>query len=182
MWRKNRSPGKRCPGCDLNRNYDFHWDEVGASDNECDDTYAGKKGFSELETSAHRDYAMQIKNRVKLYLTFHAYGAYLLYPWGYTSALPPNNQELNTLANKVAAAIRAVAGTRYEIGTSTNVLYPAAGGGDDWMMGVAGTPLAYTIELPGTSFNPPASKIKPIVSETWEGIKVYGKYIQDKYA
>lgn len=185
MWRKNRSPGKMCKGADPNRNYGFHWMEVGASSYECSETFAGKSAFSELEASQMRDFVAKINanKNIKLYLTFHSYGQYLLYPWGWTSSYPPNHAELQSLAESVNEAIKSVRGTEYEIGSSTNVLYPAAGGSDDWMMSV-GVPLAYTIELPGggsQGFNPPPTSIKPIVTETFEGVKVYAKYVALKY-
>lgn len=185
LWRKNRKPGSYCYGTDLNRNFDFHWMENGASSNECSETFAGTKGFSELESQALRDFVLANADSIKLYLTFHSYGQYLLYPWGYTSALPDNEATLRSLATKVNAAIKAVAGTSYTIGTSTNVLYAAAGGSDDWVKGVGGVELAYTIELPAGGsygFNPPASRILPIVQETWQGILVYQKYVEDNFA
>lgn len=44
----------------------------------------------------------------------------------------------------------------------------------DWAYEVAGVPLSYTIELPGFGFgfSPPIEKIAPVVTETWEAIKV----------
>lgn len=176
MWRKNRNPGTKCIGVDLNRNYDSHWAEVGASLNECDDTYAGKKAFSELKSSNMKNYVLG-KN-VQLYLTFHSYGQYFLYPWRYTEDLPANSDELNTLANSVVAAMS----TTYTIGSSANVLYLAAGGSDDWMKATAKVTLSYTIELPKDRFILPASDIKLIVEDTWKGIKVFCKHIQKKFS
>lgn len=55
---------------------------------------------------------------------------------------------------------------------------PAAGGSDDWAMAVAGSNLAYTVELPGGSggFVIDASQIGPVGKETFEAIKVFAKY------
>lgn len=184
MWRKTRSPGSFCTGVDPNRNFDFHWMETGASDYECDETYAGPSAFSESETSALRDYINANKADLKLYLTFHSYGQYLLYPWGYTSALPSDAAELQSLGESVDDAIASLFGTRYEIGSSTNVLYAAAGGSDDWAKGVGGIELSYTIELPGggsVGFDLPPSRITPVVQETWLGVKVYHDYILNKF-
>lgn len=117
-------------------------------------------------------------------MTFHSYGQYLLYPWGYTDSLPDDAHELNGLAVRVEKAIREIRGTRYKIGSSTNVLYAAAGGSDDWAKAVAGIQLSYTIELPGggsSGFDLPPSKILKVVSETFEGVKVYQRYIQEKF-
>lgn len=77
-----------------------------------------------------------------------------------------------------------VRGTNYTIGSSTNVLYAAAGGSDDWMMGVMGVPYTYTVELPGggkSGFDAPPSVIRNVTEETWEGVKVMAKYIEKKY-
>lgn len=86
MWRKTRKPAsKSCVGTDANRNFDFHWGEVGASSSACSDTYKGASAFSEPETQALRDLMHSLTGRAKFYLTLHSYGNYLLYPWGYTS-------------------------------------------------------------------------------------------------
>lgn len=107
----------------------------------------------------------------------------MLYPWGWTSQYPNNRRELDQLAQNANNAVKAVRGTEYTIGSSTNVLYPAAGGSDDYMMGVLGVPLSYTIELPGggnMGFDPPAKDILPCVREMWEGVKVFAKYAESK--
>lgn len=108
----------------------------------------------------------------------------MLYPWGFTAEYPSNKKELHNLACAANEAIKKVRGTVYTIGSSTNVLYPAAGGSDDWMMGVLGVPLTYTIELPegGTQgFDPPPKAIKSAVKEMWEGVKVFARYVTLKY-
>lgn len=152
---------------------------VGASSNECSDTFAGLTPFSESETAAFRDYALAL-NSIDLYLAIHSYGQYILYPWGWTSALPDNADQLHALGSEVGTAIYAVDGTRYTVGSSTNVLYAASGASDDWVFAVGGAPLSYTLELPGGGsygFDLPASRILDVCVETWEGIKVYHDYI-----
>lgn len=86
MWRKTRKPvSGACYGTDANRNFDFHWGEVGASSYSCADTYKGTTAFSEPETQVVRDLLLELTGRGKFYLTLHSYGNYLLYPWGWTS-------------------------------------------------------------------------------------------------
>lgn len=86
MWRKTRKPSSSsCYGTDGNRNFDFHWGEVGASSMSCSDTFKGTTAFSEPETQVLRDLMRSLTGRAKMYLTLHSYGNYLLYPWGYTS-------------------------------------------------------------------------------------------------
>lgn len=36
------------------------------------------------------------------YLTYHSYGQYLLYPWGYDNAVPPDHEQLNAVGNSMA--------------------------------------------------------------------------------
>lgn len=158
--------------------------ETGASAQECAETYAGTEAFSEPETAALRDYVLEHAHHIKLYLTFHSYGNYLLYPWGYTSALPDDVAVLDELGQRVASAIAAVSGTRYTVGSSTNVLYAAAGGSDDYVKGVGGVALSYTIELPGGGtwgFDLPTARILPVVTETFEGVREYHAFIEENY-
>lgn len=86
FWRKTRQPSGsgRCIGTDANRNFDFHWSEIGASSNPCSETFRGEKAFSEPETIALRDLMHSLSSDCKFYLTLHSYGQYMLYPWGYT--------------------------------------------------------------------------------------------------
>jgi hypothetical protein len=63
-----------------------------------------------------------------MYLTYHSYGQFILYPWGYTNrGVPPNYQELHSMAKLSADAMRAHSGHKYTIGSAAKVLYPAAG-------------------------------------------------------
>lgn len=89
IWRKTRQPyryaGLSCLGADPNRNFDFHWNEEGASSIPCMDTFAGPHAFSEPETIIVRDLMHSLVGRGIMYLTIHSYGNYLLYPWGWTA-------------------------------------------------------------------------------------------------
>uniref|UniRef100_U5EVJ7 Putative carboxypeptidase b n=1 Tax=Corethrella appendiculata TaxID=1370023 RepID=U5EVJ7_9DIPT len=184
LWRKTRSSGERCDGVDGNRNFDFHWAEVGSSHRECDEIYHGKTAFSEPETQIVREILEKYENRCKFYLTLHTYGNYLLYPWGYTSDLPETVADLDEVSQAGAAAIRKATGTKYQVGTSTNVLYAAAGGSDNYAFAVNKVPISITMELPGggtSGFNPPPSKIEHIVTESWTGIRAMVLKVIEKY-
>ncbi|KAJ8970944.1 hypothetical protein NQ317_008291 [Molorchus minor] len=184
LWRKTRTPGTICHGTDPNRNFDFNWRVIGASHWQCDQTYAGRMPFSEPETIAIRDYTLKHKDDIKLYLAIHSYGLWLLYPWGHTTDEPDNTAELNELGQLYADAIYAINGTTYRIGSTANLLYYAAGTSIDWAKGVAGIDLAYTLELPGGGtygFDIDASRIQPVVEETWEGFVAFHDYIYSKF-
>ena len=53
--------------------------EIGAESDPCSVTYAGNVPFSEVETRVIRDFALDNKDRIKLYLTFHSYGDVSIY-------------------------------------------------------------------------------------------------------
>lgn len=187
FWRKTRKPGTitSCVGTDGNRNYDFHWAEIGSSNSECSDIYHGQHAFSESETATVRDHILEYKHRIKLYLTIHSYGQLIVYPWSYTTEVPEDHEELQTVGELAAASIQSVAGTKYTVGGSTSMLSETAGSSDDWAKGVGGVELSYTVELPGggsAGFDPPPQRILPIVVETWEGLKAFHKYIEKKFA
>ena len=131
MWRKTRSrnSGRSCRGTDPNRNWGYKWGGKGASDYPCSQTYRGRTSFSEVETAAVRDYLTKeakLKD-FKLFLTYHSYGQYILYPWGYDRVDHPNRQRLHALGELAGEAKRAIGGNMYRIGSSAKLLYPAAG-------------------------------------------------------
>merc|ERR1712223_394454 len=170
MWRKTRSRhrGNACVGVDPNRNWGYHWAGQGASGDPCDETYYGPNAFSEPETDAIQKFIMARKRNMKLYLTFHSYGQYILYPWGYARRDTPDKKDLHNVGMAGVRAVRALSGRKYSCGTAAKMLYPAAGGSDDWAKGAAGIKYSYTIELPDSGrygFILPANKAKGVGQE-----------------
>lgn len=128
LWRKTRSlNGLNCIGVDANRNYDFHWQEVGSSDNSCAQTYHGRNAFSEKESQVSRDIMKSLKGNCKFFLTLHSYGNYLLYPWGYTNDLPVNWKDMDEVAQVGAEAMNRATGVNYTVGSTSITLYKASG-------------------------------------------------------
>jgi hypothetical protein len=179
LWRKtlqDHGGGFGCLGADPNRNWDFHWMDVGASQDKCSEIYAGPDPFSEPCCSVVRDYAeaLNADGSVLGYYTLHSYSQLWLSPWGWTDELPPTYDELTRVGVAGMNALTAVHGTEYEFGTSTNVIYAASGASDDWAYGVLGVPFVYTLELRDTGrwgFLLPEEQIIPTGEETWAGIK-----------
>ncbi|XP_055624827.1 carboxypeptidase B-like [Toxorhynchites rutilus septentrionalis] len=174
LWRKTRKPAGHYIGTDGNRNFDFHWGEVGASSSPASEIYRGDGPFSEPETQTVRNVLQRLQGSCKFYLTLHSYGNYLLYPWGWTSDLPNNWRDIDEVAQAGADAIEKATGTYYTVGSSTNVLYAAAGGSDDWALAKSNVSISITMELPGggsIGFDPPASSIEKSVKESWVGIR-----------
>jgi len=182
MWRKTRSRhGGRCPGVDPNRNWGYQWGGKGASASACSEIYRGPRAFSEPETLAVKNFILD-RSRVggwELYLTFHSYGQMVLYPWGYDRVDHPGEGELERLGRVAARAL----GRGYTVGSAAKVLYPAAGGSDDWALGGAGIPYSYTIELPDTGthgFILPASYITQVAPEALAATVAMAKDLQGR--
>lgn len=100
MWRKNRKrSASNCIGVDLNRNFGYKWGGQGTSSNPCSQIYRGPSAFSEPESAAQRDFFNQTKENFEGFFTFHSYGQYLLYPWGFDTSVPPDHADLKRLAD-----------------------------------------------------------------------------------
>lgn len=169
MWRKTRSSNNgACRGVDPNRNWGFRWGGEGASTSPCSETYRGPRPFSEPETAAIRDFILQRNTQIKIYITFHSFGQYILYPWGYAAVDSEDSNDLHAMGDAAADAINRVTGRGYSVGSAAKMLYPAAGGSDDWAKGGAGIKYSYTIELPDRGqhgFILPAQHIESVGKE-----------------
>lgn len=174
LWRKTRYPHAHlCYGTDANRNFDFHWNTVGASSNPCSETFAGPNAWSEPETTQLAAYVRGLSTEIKLYLSFHSYGQYLLFPYGHTGDHVDNYDDLYAIGNKTVEAIARRAGTAYRYGPSSTVLYETSGSSVDFAYDEFGIKLAYTFEFrdQGTyGFVLPADQIIPNGLEILDGI------------
>lgn len=135
MWRKNRRPlGNDNYGVDLNRNYGYKWgsNNSGSSDDPASDLYRGASAFSEPETKAIKWFCENYG--IFSALNYHAYGDYLIYPWGYTSEETSHDRHFKSLAKSLTFEKRILYGTSRE-----TVLYTTNGDADDWMYGETGT-------------------------------------------
>lgn len=118
--------------------------------------------------------SLKASRGIRLYIDFHSYGQYILWPYGYScTARAENDAAHRTIATNAAAAIRAVSGTRYTIGPSCSTLYATTGSSTDYTDVTANATYSYTYELRDTGANGfvlPASQIQPTVVETWAGV------------
>ena len=96
-----RSPNQFCTGTDLNRNWGYHWNDGGSSNNPCTDSYMGKSAFSEIENQNVRDFLSKHKDTIKYYVNLHSYSQLVLLPWGYTEEPMPVYDRYLEVANKV---------------------------------------------------------------------------------
>lgn len=161
-WRKNRRRNyDGTYGVDLNRNYSYMWgyDNQGSSPNPGDETYRGTAGFSEPETQAIRD--LLINYEFDACISYHSYGKYILYPWGYIPAICPDDDIYAALADSMSKF------NGYTWGPAGMILYVTNGDSDDWMYGdtaIKNRVFSMSVEV-GTSFYPPTSSIIPLCEE-----------------
>ena len=173
FWRKNRRDnGGSCDGVDLNRNWGSDWNGgQSTSTDPCSDVYVGPASMSEPEVQALANYCTT-HGDIKAQVDFHSYSQLILEPRGYTTAPPPDWDELHALGGLMSDAIASVYGEYYVNDNPCNILYCASGTLIDWPYDTYGSN-AYCIELrPGSGgadgFDPPPSEILPCAQENFE--------------
>lgn len=163
MWRKNRrNNGDGSYGVDLNRNFGYMWgyDNSGSSPTPSSETYRGPFAFSEPETAAVRDLAIQ-KN-YGTHFNMHSYQNAFLYPWGYINQQTVDSSIYKEFAQDMSSY------NNYVYGTSNQILgYNSNGSVRDWMYGEQTTKaktFGYTVEIGSSSdgFWPPQHRIFPL--------------------
>jgi len=173
MWRKTRSSNGGifgCKGVDANRNYGYHWNEGGSSNDRCSDTYHGPAAWSEIENVHVSNYIMARQGDWIFYNSIHSYSQLVLLPWAYTDTPPDDYNDMLEIAVRGEAALEAVHGKTYDVGCIPCLLYIASGGSIDWAHGEAGIFFATTMELRDTGaygFLLPPQQIIPTAEETW---------------
>ncbi len=184
--RKNTNPsGAACggwppydwsygPGVDLNRNSTFRWSVGGSSGYPCDQTYRGASAGSEPETQALQTLIASLfadrrpddlttpapDDAPGLVISLHSYGGYVLRPWAFTSAAPPNAADLRWLGDRMGQ----LTGYRSCQTGMAGCLYAASGTNDDWAYGELGV-AAFTFEVGDAFFEPYAD-----VAAIWDTV------------
>lgn len=162
-WRKNRRDnGNSTFGVDLNRNYGYMWgyDNSGSSPVTSSETYRGKGPFSEPETQAVRELCRQ--HDFVISLSYHSYGNWWLFPWGYTPANTEDHEIFLELALNCVAYNGYIAGN-----AAMGVIYETNGDTDDYFYGEQeekGRIFGFSPEV-GTTFFPPVEDIPRLVTE-----------------
>ncbi|KAG5672023.1 hypothetical protein PVAND_002185 [Polypedilum vanderplanki] len=181
-WRKTRAPvSMLCFGVDGNRNFEYNWlradetGDLGGSKVPCTDTYAGAYPYSEPETRATEGFLNTHASTIDAFLALHSYGHLFLHPWGHTIVPPTTVDELGGVGRAAAAAILAVNGIQYTVGSSNGVLYASTGTSRDHTYGHHHIPISFTVEMRGNGpygnygFFLPAEYILPNAQEVIKG-------------
>ncbi|KAI8606354.1 hypothetical protein EDD21DRAFT_330893 [Dissophora ornata] len=172
MHRKNAQLKDGCIGTDTNRNWNFHWNEGGASTNPCADDYMGPFAFSSPEARNIAEFLSALPNVVS-FIDFHSYSQLWMTPYGYTGTPPDTYTDyLKPLADGAVAALFEVNDVEFTAGDIYHVVYPASGSSVDYAMSVGvGAPFAVELRDTGVhGFSLPENQIIPSGQETWEAL------------
>ncbi|XP_070577616.1 carboxypeptidase B-like [Ptychodera flava] len=177
MWRKTRThhPGDLCYGTDPNRNFDYMWGGLGASNVSCASTYRGPHALSEVEVKNVVEFIRQQSQSqtFRLFIDYHSYSQMMLSTWGHTYDLPPDYDLMEEHMKIHTEAIHDAFGANYTYGPGSRILYPVSGGSRDWGYGDRGIPYSYTIELRDTGehgFLLPEDQIYETAFENYRGL------------
>lgn len=101
-----------------------------------------------------------------LYLCFHSAAKMIIYPLGHTMETTDvwNVEDLETISNAAAVALKALHGTEYIHGNGYKILYQTSGSSRDHAYGHYKTPLVFTYEMregPENIFILPPEEIIP---------------------
>lgn len=141
-WRKNRQPGQRYNGVDLNRNFAYEWGCCGGSSgNEQSETYRGDAPESGIEVKRLTDFVRSRRtsdgNKIKSYIDWHSYSELIMWPFGYTK-----DRTATDMTEDEAAVFETLGkAMAHENGykpTQLSGLYVADGSSADWMWGSEG--------------------------------------------
>jgi carboxypeptidase T len=140
-------------GVDLNRNYAYKWFlyyifpinyHLLYMINDGRFNYRGEHPFSENETQAVKQ-LVESHDNIKISLSYHSYGEFILFPWTHTSRRTPDEQLFVSVGENITRI------NNYYLYTGRrNYIIPRYGGSigtsENWLYGVHGI-LSYTVEL-----------------------------------
>ncbi|KAL8894456.1 MAG: hypothetical protein Q9207_008498 [Kuettlingeria erythrocarpa] len=181
LWRKNRqsTSGSSCLGHDINRNWNYQWSTPGGSSTDpCAQDFRGIKAADAPETVVLANFVNKLAasaQKLKLFIDYHSYSQLFMTPYGYScSVVTANNNEYQSLARGVVAAIKAVYGTVFRTGPICPTIYQVSGSSVDYLADVTKAQYSFTSELRDTGnygFVLPADQILPSGVEAFAGLK-----------
>ncbi|MCG8607135.1 hypothetical protein MJD09_19390 [bacterium] len=147
-------------GVDLNRNYDYNWQE-GGDGKKSSWFFRGESPFSEGETQAIMNLAL--RENFTIGISYHSYGESILFPWG-NYKRPPDLELIVEIASDMASKITK------ESGRGTYSILPLngrVGQSSIWMYGNLRV-IDFIVEV-GTEYFPAVENVPFILKENIEG-------------
>ncbi|XP_063539381.1 zinc carboxypeptidase-like [Cydia strobilella] len=174
LWKKNRRGGY---GVDLNRNFGILFGKQGAKTDKRDDEYCGKEPFSEPESAAMATLARDNSFSLDYYLSFHAYGQYIILPYSFSKMYEDNYNSTKKLADMMAQKLFTKYQVQYKVGTNFDTQgYLASGVSADWVKRAINVTHVATIMLPDTGvfgFALPTNQILPTCQAILDGLLAF---------
>ncbi|XP_023234195.1 carboxypeptidase B-like [Centruroides sculpturatus] len=177
FWRKNRSQSRiHKEGVDLNRNFPFDWNTPNTdvlSRYPNTDQYRGPEPMSELETKAIARTLTEVKERVKLFLTLHSYGQFIMFPWGSREEHCDDYDTLKHVGIRAAEAIRKSSGAQYKSDSINEIVGIATGNSVDWAYGALNIKYSFGFELRDKGvkgWQISTREIIPVGEEVWQAV------------
>jgi len=138
-------------GVDLNRNYGFKWGLYDIFPIQYNDiwtsrpeswNYRGEEPFSEAESTAVKNFVES--EDIKVSLSYHSYGEFIIYPWTHTSQITPHEDIFISVGEGISSI------NQYDFYRGAGTIFPWPGGtigtSENWLYGEQNI-LSYTIEL-----------------------------------
>lgn len=145
-WRKNKRVNRDGSiGVDLNRNWDFKWNEINGGGATSSEVYPGLGPASEPEVKATADYILSLKDQILAGIDVHTYGQVVLRNYGWTMTPSRDEAKFKRHGDAMALAAKKVQQKKYKSQLSAG-LYPTSGSLDDWFYERAGF-AGFTFEM-----------------------------------
>jgi len=189
FWYKTRqhlSPGDKCIGIDMNRNWGYKWkptseDSAGA----CGNWYAGSRPFQTPETNNIANFVWTLPH-LRVFLDLRSYGQMVSSPYSFScKRVPKDAEDQLEAASGAASAIGRVHAVPYTIGSLCSQLYAAPGNAIDWMYQRRGIKYSYAVHLRDTGtygFSLPPEWIRPVGEETSRLVQYLANFIVTRSA
>ena len=151
-------------GVDLNRNYDWYWDQGGLGD-PLSYYYRGESAFSEHENQSIRN--LSLEQKFLSVVSFHSYGEVVICPWNFNGEPSPDQDVINEFGLGIAFGIEAEEGGFYD----TTIYEAQSGQCRNWHYGVIGT-LGFCVEVNQyPTFIPPGEEVEERAQNYYNGVK-----------
>ncbi|EDS28919.1 carboxypeptidase A1 [Culex quinquefasciatus] len=173
---------QHCIGTDLNRNWDYRWNEEGVSRSACSEHYAGYRAFSEPEAKALSKFLQNSRRNIQIFVSLHSYGQTISYPGEKRSQT--NDEQFSNVHEMATVAVETLRGSgslaAYRVDSQHEMSYVSSGTSTQYARFEAGIKYSYTAELPDTGthgFLLPPSGIETAARDMLELIKGMVDYI-----
>ncbi|KAH8554888.1 hypothetical protein BGW37DRAFT_215498 [Umbelopsis sp. PMI_123] len=185
-WRKTRQSfeNSKCIGVDLNRNWDFEWEQrQGYDSNPCSETYVGTCPFSAPESQALASYIASRK-RVISFLDLHSFSQMWMTPYGSDCRHEPkDNEDIVEAALHAVKSLKRVHDKQFEIAPVCQSVSETSGDAIEWSYAKQHVKYSYEIQLRDTGsygFLLPPSEILPSGEEMLSAIQNLALFIRSR--